>query len=94
MAFHVVFEAMLVDFDKKIDLLDRAVFEAAAGSNMDAQRDCAMCPRFQPPVKEKRDLMMKRRNAVANLLGFRRRKPHDFSPRDYVVRSDGVLVPQ
>lgn len=94
----MVLGTILVDFDKVIDDLDRSVFETAYGlpgsGSLDGQRDCAMSPDFQPPIKIQRDQKMIQRNAVAALLGLQLRKPHDFSARDYVVQKDGTLEPR
>ena len=88
---------IMVDFDEEIDVLDRRVFEAAnyAGvGDFDAQRTHAMSPDFQPPIKQIRDRKMAHRNFLAQMLGFKPRTPHDLSPRDYIIVSDGVLVPR
>lgn len=87
---------ILCDLDLEIDGLDRRVFDAAhiVGHNLDRQRDRAMSPDFQPPIKQQRDRKMNQRNVVARLLGFGPRQPHDLSERDYVVQPDGALVPK
>lgn len=85
----------LLRFDESIDLLDRAVFEAAHYSgvgNLDAQRDRATSNDFQPPVKRQRDEVMGMRNTLAQMLGFAARLAHSFAPRDYEATSTGYLV--
>lgn len=91
-----LFGLILLDFDQEIDGLDLEVFKAAynhpARHDLDSQRDCAMNAEFQPWIKVMRDRKMEMRNVMARLLGFQSRKPHDLSPRDYIV-VDGLLVP-
>lgn len=88
---------LLVDLDKMINVLDRAVFEAAyfpGVGNLDAQRDHAMSTAFQPEVKQRRDSTLEQRNVLARTLGFGGRGVHDWSSRDYVQHTDGTLVPR
>lgn len=88
--------SILVDFDQTINDLDRMVFEEAhcLGDNLDTQREHAMSSEFQSSTKCQRDQKMEQRNLIARLLGFQPRTPHDMSPRDYVVRADGLPMPR
>lgn len=88
--------ALLVAFDSLIDLLDKKVFEAAyiAGFDLKQQGERALSVEFQVPIKTERDVVLWQRDALAKLLGFSKRTPHDLAPRDYVVAECGTLVPR
>ncbi len=87
---------IFVALDALIDHLDTLVFEAAyvPGLDLDQQQKHALDPAFMHPLKRERGPVLKFRNQFAFMLGFSERKPHDLSPRDYVVAECGKLVPR
>lgn len=93
---HLLYGKILVDFDRLIDRLDTAVFEAAYIPDLDwdQQHEHALDPAFMHPLKKERAPVLELRNRLAVTLGFSERKPHDLSPRDYVVAECGRLVPR
>ena len=88
---------LLAQFDKLVDSLDRAVFDAAYNSadhrGLDHQRDRALSDSFQHPSKTERNNVLEQRNCLARILRFPERCAHDFGPRGYIVEQGEFLRP-
>ena len=88
---YLISGAKLAGYDLQLDLLNGLTFQDAyyqGVGDLEAQKAHALSPDFKSPLKEERDRVLRERNAVAQMLGFQTRQPHDYgTPRDYYIRS-------